>query len=98
LNLGHPSVGTSGLYEEVATQVPQNDGFPISKLISIIAKPVLMPLKASLEAEQWDEIRKNYETLIDTCNRCHSSTEHEYIVITPTRGGDPPFNQRFDVP
>jgi hypothetical protein len=27
-----------------------------------------------------------------------SSTEHEYIVITPTRGGAPPFNQRFDVP
>lgn len=80
--------------EEVKSRAPVHDGLPIANLVTIIADPEIKLLNESLENNDWSAIDKQYLELVNSCNRCHSATQHEFIVILPVEG-KPPFSQRF---
>lgn len=80
--------------DEIRRRVPEHDGFPVANLIGVIAEPAVSELRSALAEEDWERATTAYGGLIDSCNRCHAATEHEFIVITEP-AGPPPWNQEF---
>lgn len=83
------------VYEQVA-EIEMYDGMPIAHPAGVILKPALPPLRASVEAGNWEESWGYYTMLVNACNRCHTATTRQYIEILPVEG-DPPYAQRFGV-
>jgi hypothetical protein len=80
--------------EELIEKVPQHDDLPVAQFAQTILVPELPPLHDVVDSADWPAADARYLNLIDACNRCHGSTQHEYIIITPATG-PPPFNQQF---
>ena len=87
--------------ESIQNLFPYHNNININKLINIILIPQINNLNYSIQNSlklklnlEPDETIILYNNLINSCNRCHSATEHEYIKIE----FDPlinPFNQTF---
>lgn len=67
--------------EEVADGQITDEGINISKLMEAIGLPALEILEASIKAQNKGDFDKAYLNLVNTCNTCHQSSKHEYIVI-----------------
>ena len=81
--------------EAIERKVIEHDGMPIADPIKIIMNPTLAQFESDLKTADWALIQQSYGTLIESCNRCHIATEHEFLVILPSEG-TPPFNQDFN--
>jgi hypothetical protein len=79
---------------QIARDVPEHDGYPVGSLVGIIAEPALRPLEASLLSGEWEQVESGYREHLESCNRCHRATGHEFIVVTPPPG-TPPYGQKF---
>lgn len=78
--------------------VPEYRGQAIALMIDRISKPAYDQLKKALASYKSDRNKADLETahsqLIESCNTCHKSTNHEFIKII-NRGDFNPFNQDF---
>ena len=75
-------------------QIEHHEEMPIAQPARTILRPLLPPLSESIGNSDWDAASTGYASLVHGCNRCHTATEHEFVVVTvPT--GPPPFNQSF---
>ncbi|CAN5217886.1 hypothetical protein BH09BAC1_BH09BAC1_12030 [soil metagenome] len=67
--------------EEVADGHVVDDGVNISQLMESLGIPALEGLEKSIEAKNKTEFNTAYTHLVNTCNTCHQSANHPYIVI-----------------
>ena len=65
---------------ELGEDVPLHDGIDFESLIEIIMWPLTAKLSTAIELDNGKSWAA-YEALVDGCNRCHSSTEHEFIRL-----------------
>ncbi|MBL4888790.1 MAG: hypothetical protein JKX97_02070 [Candidatus Lindowbacteria bacterium] len=79
---------------EELLKVKEHDGLPIGTTAQKILIPAIEQLDKSIDSKNWVSAKDDYIMLIDSCNRCHSALEYEFIKITAT--ADPLlFNQEF---
>ncbi len=67
--------------EEIADGHVEDDGINISQLMEALGIPALEGLEKSIAAKNKAEFNTAYNLLVTTCNNCHQSTNHPYIVI-----------------
>ncbi len=73
--------------EEVGTCYDQYDGLPIAHLQETLFKPSIESLVKSIEAKSVGEFESRFIDLTASCNSCHQSANHSFIVIKePTEG------------
>lgn len=70
------------IFEEIIEAGLQEDGLDMSNLSERMMMPVLDSLKADIERKNKEAFLRNYQTLVNSCNACHSATRHPYIQIT----------------
>lgn len=83
-----------GSLDAIAASVPEQDGYPIARLIDQVARPALAPLDEALTVRSWPRVEAAYGALIETCNACHAATERDYLVMLPASEARR-FDQRF---
>lgn len=66
----------------------------IGELVKSMLTPSFEALEDSLETEDYEQTWGKYESLMDSCNRCHQATKHEFINIE--FNGSNPYMQSFD--
>lgn len=67
-----------------------------SELLEVMLLPQIEMIEQAIDAKDPDLFADNYQTLINTCNQCHSAAKYGLIQITvPT---DNPYNQDFSKP
>ncbi len=79
---------------EELLEIEDHDGIQVRAAASPIVPPLVEALHQSLENADWAATSQAYSALIEGCNRCHSATEHEFIVVLEPEG-PPPYNQAF---
>ncbi|MFB6347059.1 MAG: hypothetical protein ABEK50_15145 [bacterium] len=81
------------VYGELST-VKEAEGYPVGQMAKSILKPELNGMDEALKDPDWENVNKQYRSLITSCNNCHMATENEFIKITPrtTKSG---YNQSF---
>jgi hypothetical protein len=72
------------------------DGHPISRHAENILLPVFKQFETALEKADWSAIQSQYRKVIKACNQCHTTTEHEFIIIR--ENPDNPYLQDFNPP
>lgn len=82
---------------DIVQNIPEYDGFPVGDLTENMLLPVLEETEAVIAKENWERIEKSASLIVQTCNNCHSSTEHGFIRITG-QASQNPFNQNFSSP
>lgn len=71
------------------------NGWDAAELTKMLDKPIT-ELNKSIDEENWGEFALGFDWLLDSCNACHSATEHDFIVVLAPKGERPPQNQKFD--
>jgi hypothetical protein len=79
---------------EALGSIEQHEGMPIASPAKTILAPLLPPVDQALTAGNWNAAEVEYSNLVNGCNRCHTATEHDFIVITVPKG-PAPWNQQF---
>ena len=82
--------------EEILEQlesVESYHGHPIAKLVEAMLVPSFEQLESAVKAEQWTQSSAAVDRLIDSCNQCHSATQHGFIQIERTTHN--PYFQTF---
>lgn len=84
------------ILETTQNEVPEYDGQPIALLIERITLPVVDDLASALARDDaaQKELADGLDSVIDSCNECHTATLHEFIKITRGSGVNP-FAQDF---
>lgn len=84
------------ILETTQDEVPEYDGQPIALLIERITLPVVDDLAAALARDDagLEELADGLDSVVDSCNECHTATLHEFIKITRGSGVNP-FAQDF---
>lgn len=81
--------------ETVINEVTTYEGHQISALTKSMLVPTLKPVDDAVESADWEDARERMIDLTASCNACHQSTDHGFVVIEP--GFDKnPWNQNFD--
>lgn len=80
--------------EDIIAHIEEYEGFPVSELTRTILLPVIEELEEELGRDDWERIRNKARVLVNSCNSCHISTDHAFIVITDEASGNP-FLQQF---
>lgn len=83
--------------KDIIQHIPEYDGFPVGELTSNMLLPVLEETEQAVKKQDWGKIEKHAASIIQSCNNCHSSTDHGFIRITD-KAGQNPFNQNFSSP
>jgi nitrate reductase beta subunit len=78
---------------EKVESVPSYDGHPIGEMTKTILLPAFEELEQSIKTQPRDALLKSFDKLVDSCNKCHSLTRHEYIVIK--KNSSNPYMQSF---
>lgn len=85
--------------EEVAeTIIESNDtdnGINRSELMETMLIPQIEAMEEAIDAKDRELFNRNYQTLIHTCNKCHSAAEYGMVKITVPNTN--PYNQDFSV-
>jgi hypothetical protein len=77
----------------VRDEFPTHDNLQIATLANAMLVPSIDPVKKALGGKNWVVTTAAYNKLVDSCNGCHSATNHGYLKITAPTGN--PFNQTF---
>lgn len=83
------------LVEAVKEEVPEYEGYDISRLTENMLEPKIALADSALHSNNWKETRIGMVALIDACNACHHATDHGFIQVTPGFN-DNPYNQVFE--
>ena len=77
----------------IRKKFPTYDNFQIASLMGAMLVPQIEPVEISLKAKNWVTTNASYTKFVESCNSCHTATNHKFVVITaPTTN---PFNQTF---
>jgi hypothetical protein len=80
--------------EEIEKAKIMEDGKDVSALIGQMLLPQLKAVEKAVEEKSMTKFQETYQTMVKSCNDCHTATNHGFIRITvPT---DPTYrNQDF---
>lgn len=73
-----------------------DDGVNISELMESMFPPQLEQVEAAIDAKDKARFEEAYQTMIQTCNKCHESAEYGLVKITVPDSN--PFAQDFSAP
>jgi hypothetical protein len=78
---------------EKVESVPSYDGYPVGEMTKTILLPAFEELEQSIKTQPRGAVEKSFDKLVNSCNKCHSLTRHEYIVIK--KNSSNPYMQSF---
>lgn len=71
--------------EEIAEDIVKSeimeDGHDISNLMKIMLLPAIKSLEDAVKEQNTALFKEGYTRMVNTCNACHTTTEHEFIKI-----------------
>ncbi|MBL4629786.1 MAG: hypothetical protein JKY14_01000 [Paraglaciecola sp.] len=70
------------------------NGWDAAELVKMLDTPI-SNINTVLKNEQWNKFASHFDTLMRTCNACHTATEHQFIIVK-SPNGEPPQNQKFN--
>jgi hypothetical protein len=72
-------------FDDVVSYQGNWHDLPISSLVQALIRPQLKSIGAAIAAKDLTRFKVAYAGLNNACNRCHASTEHEFVnIVTPT--------------
>ena len=80
---------------EVIENIEEFKGYPISELTRNKLIPPFEKFENALKTNDWNNINKKFNQMVDGCNLCHTATHHEFIKIE--KPDDNYFMQSFDI-
>lgn len=81
----------------ISEEVPTYEGYDIADLLGQYLEPQMESTEEALGKENWENVRQQTIKLVDSCNSCHTASDHGFVKIT-TDFDKNPFNQDFSVP
>lgn len=78
---------------EQAEGIESYDGQPVGQLVKSMLTPKFEEFEKAEETGDWGKISKSFDTLIDSCNSCHTATGFGYINIERSKKN--PYMQSF---
>lgn len=81
--------------ETVISSIQTYEGHNIANLTESKLEPAFEPVHEAVESEDWQEAREQLINLVSSCNSCHQSTDHGFVVIEPGFDNNP-YNQNFE--
>jgi hypothetical protein len=78
----------------IGRAVPRWQGLPVPDLIDAAVTPTFAVLDFAIKAGEPHQFRQSFEKLTQGCNNCHTTADHNYIVIKIPEGSSFP-NQEF---
>ena len=71
-------------FDDVVSYQGNWHDLPIGSLVQTLIRPQLKRVSAAIEAKDVALFKTAYGNLNDSCNRCHSSAQHDFIdIVTP---------------
>lgn len=81
--------------ETVISKVSTYEGHEISALTEAMLEPKFDPVDEAIESADWEKAKEKLMDLTDSCNACHQSTDHGFVVVEPGFDNNP-WNQNFE--
>jgi len=78
---------------EDAASIDSYDGYPVGSMVEAMLLPALENIESKLDEGDWTGATTGFDVLIQSCNTCHTATNHGYIKVTKTLVN--PFMQSF---
>jgi hypothetical protein len=79
---------------KIQTEAPEYENLPVALLIERGAHPAYAPMQDAVTDRDKARLMAGLDGIIQSCNACHTATQHAFIRIT--RGTEVnPFNQSF---
>lgn len=82
--------------EEIVEQDVEYDGNDISKLTEAMLIAQIELMEDAIDAKDIPTFKRNYQTLINSCNACHVATGHSFVKISAPKENT--YNQDFSIP
>lgn len=79
--------------EGIQEEVPTYEGHPIADLTEEMLVPSVESVDEALDEEDWSRVDKRVQDLVQSCNQCHTATEHGFIQIEVQEAN--PYPQNF---
>jgi hypothetical protein len=79
---------------KIQTEAPEYENLPIALLIDRLAHPAYAPMQEAVRVKDVKRMREGMNAIVQSCNACHTATQHAFIRITPGTESNP-FNQSF---
>ncbi|MEX0608116.1 MAG: hypothetical protein WD016_04320 [Balneolaceae bacterium] len=70
-----------------------DEGINRSELLETILLPQIEQMEVAIDSKDAELFQKNYQTMINSCNQCHSISQYGLIKITIPENN--PYNQDF---
>ncbi|WP_375581409.1 hypothetical protein ABWH96_10505 [Marivirga tractuosa] len=80
--------------EEIEKAKVVDEGYDISKLVGTMTNPSFEKVEQSIHDQDAKAFADSYKLLVQSCNACHQTTEHQFIKIEVPKNGNA-FNQDF---
>jgi hypothetical protein len=79
---------------QIQSESPEYENVPVALLIDRLALPAYAPMEEAIATKDKQRMLAGIDSIIESCNVCHTATQHGFIRIT--RGTEVnPFNQSF---
>jgi hypothetical protein len=79
---------------KIQSEAPEYENLPIALLIDRLAHPAYASMQEAVVAKDKERMLAGIDSIIQSCNACHTATQHAFIHITPGTEVNP-FNQSF---
>jgi len=79
---------------KIQTEAPEYENLPIALLIDRLAHPAYAPMQEAVRVKDVKRMREGMNAIVQSCNACHTASQHAIIRITPGTEVNP-FNQSF---
>jgi hypothetical protein len=86
---------TEEVIEQIVREVPGYEGYPVGSMMAALMERPLEELEQTVREGRWSEVRPRVEAVVASCNTCHVSTDHAYLVMTPGLEAADTYNQDF---
>jgi len=81
----------------IEENIPSYEGYDIARFMELFLDPTIEPIEQALANKNWEQVRKNTISMINSCNSCHNATSHGFVKVAPGFDNNP-FNQDFSAP
>ncbi len=81
----------------IKENIPGYEGYNIARFMKLFLDPTIEPVEQALANKNWEEVRENTITMVNSCNSCHNATSHGFVKVTPGFDNNP-YNQDFSAP
>ncbi len=79
---------------KIQAEAPEYENIPVALLIDRLAHPAYAAMQEAVVAKDKKRMLAGIDSIIQSCNACHTATQHAFIRITPGTEVNP-FNQSF---